>query len=39
MLEVLDRVVKDLADIAAVESRSGMDGRRLVMVLTPLAIH
>ncbi len=38
-VEVLDRVVKELADIAAVESRSGMDGRRLVMVLAPLAIH
>ena len=35
--EVLNRVVKELADIAAVESRSGMDGRRLVMVLAPLA--
>lgn len=36
--EVLNRVVKELADIAAVESRSGMDGRRLVMVLSPTAI-
>ncbi|MDH3403397.1 MAG: translation initiation factor IF-3 [Acidobacteriota bacterium] len=35
--EVLNRVVEELADIAAVESRSGMDGRRLVMVLAPVA--
>ena len=34
--EVLNRVVKELADIASVESRSGMDGRRLVMVLAPI---
>ena len=33
--EVLNRVVKELADIASTESRSGMDGRRLVMVLAP----
>lgn len=37
--EVLNRVVKDLKDVAVVESRSGMDGRRLVMVLAPIAIH
>jgi len=34
--EVLNRVVEETKDIAAVESRSGMDGRRLVMVLAPL---
>ena len=34
--EVLNRVTEELADIAAVESRTGMDGRRLVMVLAPL---
>jgi len=36
--EVLNRVVEDLKDIAAVESRSGMDGRRLVMVMAPTAV-
>jgi len=34
--EVLNRVAKELADIATMESRTGMDGRRLVMVLAPL---
>ncbi len=33
--EVLNRVVEELADIGILESRSGMDGRRLVMVLAP----
>lgn len=37
--EVLNRVVEDLKDIGAVESRSGMDGRRLVMVIAPTAVH
>ena len=37
--DVLNRVVEDLKDVAVVESRSGMDGRRLVMVLTPIAVH
>lgn len=36
--EVLNRVVEELKDIASVESRSGMDGRRLVMVLAPLSM-
>ncbi len=34
--EVLNRVVEATKDLAAVETRSGMDGRRLVMVLAPL---
>ncbi len=40
--EVLNRVVeelKELEELGAVESRSGMDGRRLVMVIAPLAQH
>ena len=34
--EVLNRVTEELAEIATVESRTGMDGRRLVMVLAPI---
>ncbi len=33
--EVLNRVVKDLSDIAVVESLPGMEGRNMVMVLAP----
>jgi translation initiation factor IF-3 len=35
--EVLNRAKEDLKDIAAVESRSPMEGRRLVMVMAPLS--
>jgi hypothetical protein len=34
---VLNRAKEDLKDIAAVESRSPMEGRRLVMVMAPLS--
>lgn len=34
--EILDRVTKDLADVALVESRSRMEGRQMIMVLAPL---
>lgn len=33
--EVLNRVVKDLSDIAVVESLPDMEGRNMVMVLAP----
>jgi translation initiation factor IF-3 len=33
--EVLDRIVGDLGDIGGVESRTPMDGRRLIMVVAP----
>lgn len=33
--QVLNRVVEELSDIATVETRTGMEGRRLVMVLAP----
>jgi translation initiation factor IF-3 len=35
--EVLNRAKEDLKDIAMVESRSPMEGRRLVMVMAPLS--
>ena len=34
--QILDKVTKELADVGAVESRSRLDGRRMVMVLAPL---
>ena len=34
-LEVLQRVEKDLEDIAQVEQRPAMEGRQMVMVLAP----
>ena len=34
-LEVLERVEKDLEDIAVVEQRPQMEGRQMVMVLAP----
>lgn len=33
--EILDRVTKELADVGVVESRSGLDGRRMILVLAP----
>ena len=36
--QILDKVVEQTADIAAVESRTSLDGRRMVMVLAPTAI-
>jgi len=36
--QILDNVTKELADVATVESRSRLDGRRMVMVLAPMAI-
>jgi translation initiation factor IF-3 len=37
--QILDKVVEQTADIAAVESRTSLDGRRMVMVLAPTAIE
>jgi translation initiation factor IF-3 len=34
-LEVLERIEKDLEDIAQVEQRPAMEGRQMVMVLSP----
>lgn len=34
--QILDNVTKELADVGSVESRSRLDGRRMVMVLAPL---
>ena len=36
--EVLNRIVKDLSDIAVVESPPSMEGRNMVMVLAPKSI-
>ncbi len=33
--QILDKVTEELADVATVESRGKLDGRRMVMVLTP----
>jgi translation initiation factor IF-3 len=35
-VQILDKVTKALADVGTVESRSRLDGRRMVMVLAPL---
>lgn len=37
--QILDKVVEQTADIASVESRTSLDGRRMVMVLAPTAIE
>ena len=37
-VQILDNVTKELADVGTVESRSRLDGRRMVMVIAPLAI-
>ena len=37
--QILDNVTKELADVATVEARSRLDGRRMVMVLAPLAME
>ena len=38
--EILDRVSKELADVSEVEGRTtGLEGRRMVMVLAPTAGH
>ena len=37
--QILDNVTKDLADVASVESRSRLDGRRMLMVLAPLSLE
>jgi translation initiation factor IF-3 len=34
--QILDKVTEELADVASVEARSRLDGRRMVMVLAPL---
>jgi translation initiation factor IF-3 len=34
--QILDKVTEELADVAAVESRSRLDGRRMIMVLAPV---
>lgn len=36
--QILDKVVEQTEDIAVVESRSGLDGRRMVMVLAPKSL-
>lgn len=33
--ELMERVAKDVADVATVESRPALDGRSMVMLLTP----
>jgi translation initiation factor IF-3 len=35
--EILDGLVQEVQDVAAVESRSGLESRRMVMVLAPLS--
>jgi translation initiation factor IF-3 len=35
--KILDQLTSDLADVSAVESRSGMEGRFVTMVLGPKA--
>ncbi|MGB5879978.1 MAG: translation initiation factor IF-3, partial [Thermoanaerobaculia bacterium] len=35
--QILDKVVEQTADVATVESRTSLDGRRMVMVLAPTA--
>ena len=37
--QILDNVTEELSDISTVESRSRLDGRRMVMVLAPMAIE
>ena len=37
--EILDRVSKELEDIGSVESRTRLEGRRMVMVMAPLAME
>ncbi len=36
--QILDRVAEELTDVGTVESRTGMDGRRMIMVLAPNSI-
>jgi len=36
--QILDKVVEQTADVATVESRTSLDGRRMVMVLAPTAM-
>ena len=36
-VQILDKVTEDLADIGKVESRSGLEGRQMTMILTPEA--
>jgi translation initiation factor IF-3 len=38
-VQILDKVVEQTADIATVESRTSLDGRRMVMVLAPTAVE
>jgi len=37
--QILDKVVEQTADVATVESRTHLDGRRMVMVLAPTAME
>ena len=37
--QILDNVTEALADVSTVESRSRLDGRRMVMVLAPLSLE
>ena len=37
--QILDKVVEQTADVATVESRTSLDGRRMVMVLAPTAVE
>ena len=36
-VNILDKVTEQLADIAVVESRSGLEGRQMTMILAPAA--
>ena len=36
--QILDRVAEELTDVGIVESRTGMDGRRMIMVLAPTSV-
>ncbi len=37
-VQILDKLTEQLADVAAVESRTRLESRRMVMVLAPLSI-
>ncbi|HVS62850.1 MAG TPA: translation initiation factor IF-3 [Thermoanaerobaculia bacterium] len=36
-VQILDKVTEDLKDVAEVESRSGLEGRQMTMILAPAA--
>jgi translation initiation factor IF-3 len=37
--QILDKVVEQTADVGTVESRTGLDGRRMVMVIAPTSVE